>query len=134
MHRRLLLLSALAAPVFALPAWAEEKKEKKQERLPTPGPGERYIKLPPIPLELYDRYGQYHMVMIEMLVLTAQEAKVSEKKISDRLRMTFNVLPYEEYTKGNPAPMMKATALDVIRKDYGEAMIHDVLIAKMLFH
>ena len=132
MHRRLLLLSALAAALpFSL--HAEEKKEKKQERLPTPGPGERYIKLPPIPLELYDRYGGYHMAMIELIVHAAQEAKVSEKKLSDKIKMAFNVIPYEEYTKGNPSPMMKATALDIARKEYGDTLIRDVLIAKMLF-
>jgi len=133
MRRRLLLLSILAASLPGV-VWAEEaKKEKKTDRVPTAEPGQRYVRLPPIVLELYDRQGQYHMSMIELTLLLTQETKVSEKKVSDRLRMAFNVIPYEEYTRSNSTLMVKNTALDLLRQDYGAAGVLDVLIAKMMF-
>lgn len=132
MRRRSFVLAALAS-LAPLAARAEEKKEKKNDRLPVPGKGERYVRLPTIALELYDKAGQYHMSSIDLILLVPEEAKFSEKHLSDKMRMSFNVIPYDEYAQANPAPMVKSLALEIARKEPGSENTRDVLISKMLF-
>lgn len=132
MHRRTFILTALVA-LSPLAARAEEKKEKKTDRLPIPAKGDRYVRLPTMALELYDKAGQYHMSSIDLILQVPDEAKFSEKHLSDKMRMAFNVIPYEEYAQANPAPMVKSLALEIARKEPGSETTRDVLISKMLF-
>ncbi|WP_155801666.1 hypothetical protein [Magnetospirillum molischianum] len=132
MRRRTFVLTALAA-LAPLAALAEEKKEKKNDRLPIPAKGDKYVRLPTMALELYDKAGQYHMSSIDLILQVSEEAKFSEKHLSDKMRMAFNVIPFEEYAQGNPAPMVKSLALEIARKEPGSELTRDVLISKMLF-
>lgn len=135
--KRRALLAALV--LFPLTAAAEEKKkeDKKKEAksgpLPIPAKGQRYARIPTIALELWDGYGNFHLSTVDLLLLVPEEAKFSEKVISDKMRKTLNGIPYEEYMSGNPAPMIKATMLELVRKEPGCEQTIDVLIAKMLF-
>ncbi|SEH27742.1 hypothetical protein [Magnetospirillum fulvum] len=133
MHRRSFLLATLATLLAPVALRAEEKKEKKNDRLPVPVKGDRYVRLPTMALELYDKAGQYHMSSIDLILQVPEEAKFSEKHLSDKMRMAFNVIPYEEYARANPAPMVKSLALEIARKEPGTEMTRDVLISKMLF-
>jgi hypothetical protein len=131
----------LALPVSATAA--EKKDDKKKEKedkkkdgkgpLPIPAKGERYARIPTIALELWDGYGNFHLSTVDLLLLVPEEAKFSEKLISDKMRKVLNGIPYEEYMNGNPAPMIKATMLELVRKEPGCEQTKEVLIAKMLF-
>lgn len=137
---------ALVAALLALPlaARAEEKKDKDKEKekkkddkksgpLPIPAKGERYARLPTIALELWDSYGNFHLSTVDLLLLVPEEAKFAEKSIADKMRKVLNGIPYEEYMSSNPAPMIKATMLDLVRKEPGMEGTKEVLISKMLF-
>ncbi|BAE52686.1 hypothetical protein [Paramagnetospirillum magneticum] len=137
--RRRFLVAALAAGLAPSLALAEEKKkeDKKKEGkgapLPIPSKGERYVRIPTIALELWDSYGNFHLSTVDLLMLVPEEAKVSEKAISDKMRKVLNGIPYEEYMSSNPAPMIKATMLELVRKEPGCEQTREVLISKMLF-
>lgn len=141
MRRRLfvsLALTALTAPAF--PAYAEKKDDKKKDdkkkddkKLPIPAKGERYARIPTIALELWDGYGNFHLSTVDLLLLVPEEAKFSEKALADKMRRVLNGIPYEEYMSGNPAPMIKATMLELVRKEPGSEQTKEVLISKMLF-
>ncbi|KIL96834.1 hypothetical protein CCC_01700 [Paramagnetospirillum magnetotacticum MS-1] len=114
----------------------EEKKKEKEGKsapLPIPAKGERYVRIPTIALELWDAYGNFHLSTVDLLMLVPEEAKLSEKVISDKMRRVLNGIPYEEYMAGNPAPMIKATMLELVRKEPGCEQTKEVLISKMLF-
>jgi hypothetical protein len=116
----------------------EEKKEKKEKKEkegppPSPGKGERYIRLPSISLELYDKLGNFHLSSVDLMLLAPEEAKMPEKKIAEKMGKVLNVIPYEEYMKGNPAPLIKSMMLDLVRKEPGGEGVREVLIYKMLF-
>ena len=146
MHRRVFITAlagfALAQPLR--PARANEhggdekkdekkKDDKKPGQLPIPAKGQRYARLPTIVLELWDKLGNFHMSSIDLLLLVPEEAKFSDKVIADKMRKALNAIPYEEYMAANPAPMVKASMLDLVRKEPGAEQTIDVLIAKMLF-
>ncbi|CAA7626216.1 hypothetical protein [Magnetospirillum sp. SS-4] len=141
-HVIALLALALAAPAAiaaeSSDAKKEEKKKKNDEKkkasqLPIPAKGERYIRLPTIVLELWDRDGNFRMSSVDLLLLVAEDAKLSEKALSEKMKRTLNATPYEEYMRSNPAPMIKATMLDLARKEPGGDKIKDLLISKMIF-
>jgi len=144
MRRRHFLAAALLATLPFGRALAEEheggekkdekkKDDKKPGQLPSPGKGQRYIRLPSIALELWDKYGNFHMSSVDLLLLVPEEAKFSDKVVVDKMRKALNAVPYEDYMSGNPAPMIKASMLDLVRKEPGAEGTLDVLIAKMLF-
>jgi hypothetical protein len=144
MRRRTLLAGMLAVlPLVASPALAKsppkegEQKEKKDKEKPAPLPqaanGERYIKLPPIVLELWDRNGVFHLSSVDFVLIASDDTKLAEKNLSDKMRKVLNGISYEEYTATNPAPFMKDTMLDLIRKQPGGEKVKEVLISKMLF-
>jgi hypothetical protein len=139
MRRRILLLSTLALLLPALPGRAEEhkkeekKKEGKSSPLPIPSKGMRYARVPTISLELWDADGNFHLCTLDLLLLMPEEAKVSEKVLSDKMRRVLNGIPYEEYMSSNPAPMIKASMLELVRKEPGAEQVQEVLISKMLF-
>ncbi|WP_096702493.1 hypothetical protein [Magnetospirillum sp. 15-1] len=125
--------------LFPLAAAAEEKKKEDKKKdskggpLPIPAKGQRYARLPTIALELWDGYGNFHLSTVDLLLLVPEEAKISEKVVSDKMRKVLNGIPYEEYMSGNPAPMIKATMLELVRKEPGGEQTIEVLISKMLF-
>lgn len=138
MKRRALLAALLLLPAAAAAEKKDDKKkeEKKKEGkgpLPIPAKGQRYARIPTIALELWDSYGNFHLSTVDLLLLVPEEAKFSEKVISDKMRKVLNGIPYEEYMNGNPAPMIKATMLELVRKEPGCEQTMDVLISKMLF-
>lgn len=128
--------AALAAPVAALAAEKKDEKkkdDKKPGQLPIPGKGERYIRLPTIVLELWDKDGNFRMSSVDLLLLVAEDAKLAEKALAEKMKRTLNATPYEEYMRSNPAPMIKATMLDLAKKEPGGDKIKDLLINKMIF-
>ena len=132
----LALALALAAPAWAESGGApkpEGKTEKKNDKLAPPAKGERYARLPTIVLELWDRAGTYHYSTIDLILQVPEEAKFSEKKVSDAIKRMLNTIPFEEYAQANPAPMIKAMVLERVRQEPGCEMARDVLISKMLF-
>ncbi len=136
MKRRALLAAMILFPAVA--AAEEKKKEDKKKEgkggpLPIPAKGQRYARIPTIALELWDGYGNFHLSTLDLLLLVPEEAKFSEKLISDKMRKVLNGIPYDEYMSGNPAPMIKATMLELVRKEPGAEQTIDVLISKMLF-
>lgn len=136
MKRRALLAAMILFPAMA--AAEEKKKEDKKKEgkggpLPIPAKGQRYARIPTIALELWDGYGNFHLSTLDLLLLVPEEAKFSEKVISDKMRKVLNGIPYDEYMSGNPAPMIKATMLELVRKEPGAEQTIDVLISKMLF-
>jgi hypothetical protein len=133
-------LCAVAAAFFSAPAvFAAEKKDdkkkddKKPGQLPIPGKGERYVRLPTIVLELWDKDGNFRMSSVDLLLLVAEDAKLAEKALAEKMKRTLNATPYEEYMRSNPAPMIKATLLELAKKEPGGDKIKDLLINKMIF-
>jgi hypothetical protein len=142
MRRRLFILLALAAAGAPSSLRASEKKDDKKKDdkkdkkggpLPIPAKGERYARIPTIALELWDGYGNFHLSTVDLLLLVPDEAKFSEKVLADKMRRVLNGIPYEEYMSANPAPMIKATMLELVRKEPGCEQTKEVLISKMLF-
>jgi hypothetical protein len=139
MLRRRFLSTLAAAFLLAPAAFAAEKKDEKKKddkkpaQLPIPGKGERYIRLPTIVLELWDRDGNFRMSSVDLLLLVAEDAKLAEKALAEKMKRTLNATPYEEYMRANPAPMIKATMLDLAKKEPGGDKIKDLLINKMIF-
>lgn len=140
MKRRAVLAALLALPASALAAEKKDDKKKEDKKkegkgapLPIPTKGQRYARIPTIALELWDGYGNFHLSTVDLLLLVPEEAKFSEKAISDKMRKALNGIPYEEYMASNPAPMIKASMLELVRKEPGCEQTIDVLIAKMLF-
>ncbi|MBI3444886.1 MAG: hypothetical protein HY055_05910 [Magnetospirillum sp.] len=133
-HPRLLSALLVLALLLASPLQAGEKKEKeKPAQLPVPAKGQRYARLPTIALELWDKYGNFHLSSVDLLMLVPEEVKCPEKNLSDKMRKVLNGIPYEEYMSGNPAPMIKSSMLDLARKEPGCDQIREILISKMLF-
>lgn len=129
-----LLLSSASHPAMASEKKDEKKKEdKKPNQLPIPGKGQRYVRLPTIVLELWDKDGNFRMSSVDLLLLVHEDAKLAEKALSEKMKRQLNSTPYEEYMGTNPAPMIKATMLDLARKEPGGEKIIDLLISKMLF-
>lgn len=137
--RRALLAALLLLPLAARAEQKDKKKEKEDKKkegkgpLPIPAKGERYARLPTIALELWDSYGNFHLSTVDLLLLVPEEAKFAEKAVADKMRKVLNGIPYEEYMSSNPAPMIKATMLDLVRKEPGMEGTKEVLISKMLF-
>ncbi|RAU20427.1 hypothetical protein CU669_18410 [Paramagnetospirillum kuznetsovii] len=144
--RRRHVVSSLAALLAVLPLGSalansgggEKKDEKKKDdkkpgQLPIPGKGQRYVRLPTIVLELWDKDGNFRMSSVDLLLLVREEAKLQEKNLAEKMKRQLNSIPYEEYMASNPAPMIKASMLDLARKEPGGDMILDLLINKMLF-
>ena len=133
------VIAGLAALLAASPAFAAEKKDEKKEekkksnQLPVPGKGQRYARLPTIVLELWDKDGNFRMSSVDLLLLVHEDAKLAEKALAEKMKRQLNSTPYEEYMSSNPAPMIKATMLDLARKEPGGDKIIDLLINKMLF-
>lgn len=128
--------AALAAPLAALAAEKKDDKkkdDKKPGQLPIPGKGERYVRLPTIVLELWDKDGNFRMSSVDLLLLVAEDAKLAEKALAEKMKRTLNATPYEEYMRSNPAPMIKATMLELAKKEPGGDKIKDLLINKMIF-
>jgi hypothetical protein len=133
------VIAGLAALLAVSPAFAAEKKDDKKEekkksnQLPVPGKGQRYARLPTIVLELWDKDGNFRMSSVDLLLLVHEDAKLAEKTMSEKMKRQLNAIPYEEYMGSNPAPMIKASMLDLARKEPGGDKIIDLLIAKMIF-
>lgn len=128
----------VAAPVSVARAESEEKKKdkedkKKSSQLPIPAKGQRYVRLPTIVLELWDKDGNFRMSSVDLLLLVTEDAKVSEKPLSEKMKRALNATPYEEYMRSNPAPMIKASMLELARKEPGGDKVLDLLISKMIF-
>ena len=111
----------------------KKKDDKKPGQLPIPAKGQRYIRLPTIVLELWDKDGNFRMSSIDLLLLVADDAKLADKKVADNMKKALNAIPYEEYMRANPAPMIKASMLDLARKEPGGDKVLDLLINKMIF-
>jgi hypothetical protein len=136
MKRRVLVAAFILFPLAAIAEdkkKEDKKKEGKSAPLPIPAKGQRYARLPTIALELWDGYGNFHLSTVDLLLLVPEDAKFSDKVISDKMRKVLNGIPYEEYMSSNPAPMIKATMLELVRKEPGCEQAIDVLISKMLF-
>lgn len=139
LRRRFVATLAVSMIMASSAALASEKKDdkkkedKKPSQLPVPGKGQRYVRLPTIVLELWDRDGNFRMSSVDLLLLVTEDAKLAEKALADKMKRALNATPYEEYMRANPAPMIKASMLDLARKEPGGDKILDLLISKMIF-
>lgn len=116
---RALLAAAAVALLLARPAAAEEK--------------DRFAKVPPVVLELYDEKGIFHLCVIELVLQMPEKGKVSEKVLAEKMQKVLNAIPYEDYVKSNPAPLIKSMALDMVRKEPGGTDVKEVLIKNIVF-
>ncbi len=144
LRRRFVAAVAALLLAPAASAWAEgheggekkddkKKDDKKPGQLPTPGKGQRYVRLPTIVLELWDKDGNFRMSSIDLLLLVTEDAKIADKPLAEKMKRALNATPYEEYMRANPAPMIKASMLDLARKEAGADKVLDLLINKMIF-
>ncbi len=117
--RRALLASLVAA---ALPGMAAAKPERT----------EFYAPMPPITAEFWDRAGLFHLINIDLVVVFPKEGMKVSNKVSDLISKRLSVLPWEEFTRDNPAILIKRVALEVLRAEPGGADIKDVLIARLM--
>lgn len=92
---------------------------------------ETYVKISTIVVEFWDAQGLFHTVNMDLTVVFPQQTSIS-KKVSDRIAKNLSAMPWEEFSKGNPAATVKAVALDVLRKDPATAKATEVLVAKLL--
>jgi hypothetical protein len=122
--KRRRLIGLLAASVLA-PRAARAKEAGGDGKT-------RFTKLQPISLELWDQNGLFHQVFMDLILVHGEEAKV-DKSVAEQIRKRLSTIPYEDYANANPAPMIKAQALEVIRKLPGGDQIQEVLINKLLF-
>lgn len=124
MRRRTLLRLAAALPWLVIarrPAAAQKPKE-------------RYAKLGPMALELWDAGGTFHLVSMDLvLVVVPVEAKPPSKDVVDSIKRALLTVSYEEYVATNPAPIIKSLALEAVRAQPGGEFVTEVLIAKMMF-
>ena len=111
----------------------EKEDKKKASQLPSPGKGMRYVRLPTIVLELWDKDGNFRMSSLDLLLLVTEDAKLSEKPLAEKMKRALNATPYEDYMASNPAPMIKASMLELARKEVGADKVLDLLINKMIF-
>ncbi|MEW5726932.1 MAG: hypothetical protein AB1918_03815 [Pseudomonadota bacterium] len=117
--RRALLLAALA---LAVPGVAAAKPERT----------EFYAPLQAINLEFWDREGLFHQVTIDLTVVYAKEGVKVANKVSDLIAKQLSTLPWEEFSRDNPALTIKRVALEVARTDPVGAEVKDVLIARLM--
>lgn len=92
---------------------------------------ETYVKLPSIVLEFWDADGLFHTVNMELTAVFPAQASIN-KKISMQISQTLSAMPWEEFSRGNPAATIKAVALDALRKDPTGAACLEVLVVKLM--
>jgi hypothetical protein len=97
-------------------------------------PTELYMKVPTVTVEFWDQNGLFHMVLVELTAVFPLEQKNAklDKKLGERIGNTLAAMPWEEFSRGNPAATAKAVALDMIRKDPGGETCTEVLISRLV--
>lgn len=93
--------------------------------------GEVYVKLPSIVLEFWDADGLFHNVNMELTAVFPLQVSIN-KKVSVEIAHTLSSMPWEEFSRGNPAATIKAVALDAVRKDPAGANCLEVLVVKLM--
>lgn len=95
-------------------------------------PKEYYFKLAPISVEYWDAEGMYHTLVLELVAVGPHEKMPLEKTLADSIAKELSAIPYEDITRDNPAPLIKSTALGVIRNHPSGKFASEVLIRKLL--
>ncbi|MGE5504219.1 MAG: hypothetical protein ACM31L_07325 [Actinomycetota bacterium] len=133
-RRRLLALLALLAAATLAPAAALAKGAGGGGGGGnSPGDGKyRFTKLQTITVEMWDQGGLFHVVNMDLVLVHTEEAKV-EKSVAEQIRKRLSAVSWEDYSGSNPAPMIKALALEVVRKSPGGDQVVEVLINRLLF-
>lgn len=96
-------------------------------------PLEFYLPLPPIVLEFWDKDGLFHLVNMELVIVTTQENAPINKAVAERIQRELAAIPWDNYVRDNPAPMIKGMALAVVKKEPAGEMAREILIRKLLF-
>ncbi|MBI5164841.1 MAG: hypothetical protein HY985_13175 [Magnetospirillum sp.] len=120
MRMRLRALAVLLALAASGPAGAADA-------------GPYFYKVQPMQVEMWDKEGLFHLVVIDIQVEFPEQPKSLNKTVSERIVKAIQVLPYEELVKVNPATVIKALALDVIRRDKGGEQADEVRIIRLMF-
>ncbi|MCR6629243.1 MAG: hypothetical protein NVV74_03860 [Magnetospirillum sp.] len=94
-------------------------------------PTEFYVKMPGIVVEFWDADGLFHAVNMDLSAVFPAQTSLN-KKVSDKIAQTLSAMPWEEFSRGNPAATIKAVALDVLRKDPSGEKAKEVLVLKLL--
>ena len=126
MIRRLTLALALIATFWCAPAAAEGHGGA------APG-GEIFKKLEMMMLEMWDRDGVFHMVILETQAVYMLEPPKLEKGLMLKAKQMLQSMPYEELTKPASTSMIKGIILQLIRAQPGGEGCKDILITKMMF-
>lgn len=95
------------------------------------GNGEFFVKLPSIVIEFWDENGVFHPVNMELTAVFHEQTSLN-KKVGDRIAHSLSAMPWEEFSRGNPAATVKAVALDVLRQDPTGQKAVEVLVVKLL--
>lgn len=120
LSRRTLLAALLLAPAAAHASGGGGGKG-----------GETFVKLSSIVLEFWDEQGLFHTVNMELTAVFPVQASIN-KKVAQDISHTLSAMPWEEFSRGNPAATIKAVALDAVRKDPGGANCTEVLVIKLM--
>lgn len=125
LSRRAALAGLLAGPLALVPLAAARASGGGGKG------GETFVKLSPIVLEFWDENGLFHTVNMELSAAFPAQASIN-KKVAQDIAHTLSAMPWEEFSRGNPAATVKAVALDAVRKDPGGANCLEVLVIKLM--
>jgi len=93
--------------------------------------GEIFVKMQPVMLEMWDDYGVFHQISIEMMVVSPVQITIP-KTVSTKIKQTLQALPFIEIEKGESSAMIKKTALDFIHAQPGCGGATEILITKIM--
>lgn len=92
---------------------------------------EFFVKMPNVVLEFWDAEGLFHTVLVELTAVFPVQASLN-KKIAQQITHTLSAMPWEEFSRGNPAATIKGVALDIVRKDPTGAACTEVLLVRLV--
>lgn len=122
-----LLTGGLLLP--AVVARAEDKPEESGGG--GPSAFRTFIKVPPITAEFWGEDGFYHGLDLSVTLQCSLSISLS-KKLPELIRVALTARPWEDYTKGNPAKLIKAIVMSEVQKESYGPLVEDVLITNLM--
>ena len=92
---------------------------------------EIFVKLQPVMLEVWDDFGVFHQITIEMQAVTPLQINIP-KSVSLKIKQTLQAVPFIELEKGESSPMIKKTAIDLVHAQPGCEGVTEILITKIM--
>lgn len=90
-----------------------------------------FVKVPPIAAEFWGEDGFYHGLDVTVTLQCSVSVSLS-KKLPERIRVALTARPWEDYTKGNPAKLIKTIIMAEVQKESYGSLVEDVLITDLL--